>query len=249
MHPEDRKYFETYARDASRLNKSLSDYYITIQTTHITDASTIESNLRPQKVIGLKYVSGFIEPTESVLIVGCGVGYEIEWFQKRGFTSITGLDVREDRLELCRERYGVETVCADMRDSKLDDRAFDHVVTRQSLHHMFYPYQSLEEVARIANKTVSVVSEPAFTWFKETIRFLRRQRVISDSMIYEYQFRIRDLHRYMAFNGFEVLGAKRYLEKPAVPYALHQIMSFYVPLVRNRFSVIYKRIATHGAFG
>jgi ubiquinone/menaquinone biosynthesis C-methylase UbiE len=244
MHPEDRKYFEDYARGAREASMSLADYYVAIQAEENQDVGKIKVNLEAQKLNGMKHVRSFMKPDESLLIVGCGVGYEIDWFRKQGFTKITGLDIREDRLQLCAERYGVPTVCADMSDTKLEDQSYTHVLTRQSLHHVFYPYQALEELARIAARTVSIVSEPALTWFKETLRTTTGARVISRFQIYEYQFRIKDVHRYMAFNGFEVLGTKKYLETPRLPYALHQAVSACVPFLRNRFSAIYRRMGS-----
>jgi ubiquinone/menaquinone biosynthesis C-methylase UbiE len=190
----------------------------------------------------MKMARDYMQRDDSILVVGCGVGYEVGWFQEHGFRHITGLDVSPERLEVCASRYGIPTICADMTQTGLPDTNFDHVLTRQSLHHLFYPFHALEELARIARRSVIIISEPARTWFKETYRRLFGHRIISGANIYEYQFPEQDLHRYMAFNGFELVRCRRYLEMPQIPWPVHELASALAPMLRNRFTTIYERM-------
>jgi len=243
MHPEDAVYFARFAEDARRANLSLEDYYIQIQMDTHRDPQGIRSNLKPQKTVGLRLACRYMGSEDSILVTGAGVGHEVEWLQQAGFSRVTALDISAERMELCRRRLGIETICADMRRTGLADRCYDHVLTRQSLHHLFYPYRALEELARIARCTVSIVSEPARTWFKETYRRALRRRVISRVQIYEYQFPVQDVDRYMAFNGFGLELRRLHLESARVPYALHQALSI-VPFIRNRFTAVYRRFSS-----
>lgn len=242
MHPADVTYFRNYARHAREAGQSLEDYYVTIQRLTHRDPYQKRTNLVPQKLIGLKLARSYMRPDESLLVVGGGVGFEVEWFRQQGMSDVAVLDMSVDRLRVCRQWYGVPTVCGDMKNTGLKERSFDHVLTRQSLHHVFYPYQTLQELARIADRSVMIVSEPVRTWFKQTYRTLLGHRVISKANIYEYQFALSDVDRYMAFFGFELVGRKVHLEHARFGHQLHQILSACVPFLRNRFSAVYRRM-------
>jgi len=239
MLAEDRKYFEDFARLAHEQQARLEDYYIQIQRSLRNEKGGVTS-LRPNELHGLQLALAHIQPDESCLILGCGCGVEAGWLLANGVKNLTGLDVAEGLLATCEKTLGIKTIRGDMRKTGLPEKAFDVVITHRSLHHMFYPFQALEEFARISRRKVMILDEPVRSWLKATFRRFSKERIISAANIYEYQFVREDVHRYMAFNGFEVAATSRYWETMQSLKA-NRLLNAFAPRAGNRFSAIYRR--------
>ncbi len=236
---EDKQYFEEFAVRAREQQARMEDYYIQIQRSHRNEKGGVTA-LRPNEQQGLQLALKHIQPEESCLILGCGCGVEAGWMLERGIKNITGLDVAEGLLATCEKTLGIKTVRGDMRKTGLPDKSYDVIITHRSLHHMFYPFQALEEFARIARRKVMILDEPVWSLLKVAVRRFRKERVISAANIYEYQFLREDVHRYMAFNGFKVLATERYWETVNSP-TTNRILNLLGRPAGNRFSAIYTR--------
>lgn len=236
---EDKKYFSDFARRAREEQARLEDYYILIQRDHRNEKGGA-TTLRPTELYGLTLARAHIQPEESCLILGCGCGVEAGWLLAHGIKNVSGLDVSEGVLATCEKTLGIKTIRGDMRKTGLPDRSYDVVLTHRSLHHLFYPFQGLEEFARIARRKVMILDEPVRSWLKIAIRRLRKERVISAANIYEYQFVREDVHRYMAFNGFDLAATLRYWETMKGPLT-NCMLNAFGRCVGNRFSAIYRR--------
>ena len=75
---------------------------------------------------------------KTVLDVGCGTGYFIDHWLRRGARQVTGLDVTEVSVERLTRRFpNAEFVCADIAEPNLDvDRTFDYVSIFDVLYHI-----------------------------------------------------------------------------------------------------------------
>lgn len=237
MNPQDIEYFKRFATDAAIEGLNLSDHYLRIQT----DASGASRPSETEYLPGFDKVRRFLKPEHSYLVVGCGAGVEIAWLKNNGCKKITGLDISDILLAECKERYGVETVKADMRATGLSSAAYDTVITCRSLHHMFYPYEALEEICRLASKSVWIVSEPIKSLIKEIPRKIMAKRVISGANIYEYQFADDDLKRYMAFNGMTPVLFDRYWESSQHRANACKRLNSFIPFLGNRFAAVFQR--------
>ena len=151
------------------------------------------------------------------------------------------LPISEKHLAFCRDKYGIETIQSDMCRTELRSCAFDVVIARQSIHHLFYPFEALEEFARIARRKVILISEPARTRLKRFIASLDRRRIISQANIYEYNFDPNDVHRYMAFNGFSLKAYARNVEAVQLPLWANRVLNR-LPGFANRFTAVYERM-------
>jgi ubiquinone/menaquinone biosynthesis C-methylase UbiE len=183
------------------------------------------------------------EPNDTCLVLGCGCGVEAGWLLANGVKNVTGLDVAEGLLATCEKTLGIKTIRGDMRKTGLPDKAYDVVITHRSLHHMVYPFHALEEFARIARRKVMVLDEPVRSWLKAAVRRFRKERIISAANIYEYQFVREDVHRYMAFNGFEIAATARYGETMQ-SLGSNRLLNAFGHRAGNRFSAIYRRFDT-----
>jgi SAM-dependent methyltransferase len=216
----------------------LEDHYLNIQIG--TSGETEKEP--PSDHPGLKPLIGSLDPNLSYLVVGCGAGAEIAWLMNNGCRNVTGLDICEQLLTCCRKRFSINTVLADMRKTGIEPGSYDVVITHRSLHHMFYPFAALEELARISSRTVMVLNEPRKLWHKDFIRSLLKKRIISGAQIYEYQFDFDDVERYMLFNGFRTSKIVNFWESGGGKQDVFHFLSKTFPNLGNRFSAIFEKL-------
>ncbi len=63
---------------------------------------------------------------------------------------VTGIDVDKEALEVCRERYGIQTVWADFATRlPFEPESFDVVVAGETVEHLPYPTLFLEQARRV----------------------------------------------------------------------------------------------------
>ncbi len=241
--PADEQYFRNFAPNARTAGVALEDHYMLIQKSLRNEKGGV-SEMRSNELHGLQLALTFMGPNDTSIVLGCGNGSEAGWLIQHGIdkSRLTGLDIAEALLANCEKNLGIKTVCGDMRKTGLPDKSYDNVITHRSLHHLFYPFNSLEEYGRIARKRVMILNEPVRSRLKTATRVVKKQRLISAANIYEYQFDRDDVHRYMAFNGFKLAKAIRYWEVPR-SVGLNRILNVLARPFGNRFSAIYERVS------
>ena len=238
INDQDLQYFKKFRADATAAGNSLEDHYLNIQIG--TSGETEKEP--PSNHPGLEPLIGNLDPNLSYLVVGCGAGAEIAWLMKNGCRNITGLDICEQLLASCSKRFNINTIMADMRKTGIESGSYDVVLTHRSLHHMFYPFSALEELARISSKKVMVLNEPRKLWHKDLVRTLLKKRIISGAQIYEYQFNFSDIERYMLFNGFKTRQIVNFWESGGGKQHIFHFLSKTLPALGNRFSAIFEKI-------
>ncbi len=83
-----------------------------------------------------------------VLDAGCGAGTLLSALLEGN--RVTGIDVDKQALEVCRERYGVQTVWADFAaELPFEPMSFDVVVAGETVEHLPYPTIFLQEARRV----------------------------------------------------------------------------------------------------
>jgi SAM-dependent methyltransferase len=239
LHPMDAQYFRSYASDARKAGRSLSSHYLHIQAASTGDVATGFEDFP-----GLSLAACNLDPGASILVVGCGAGMEVQWLVEHGFKRITGLDVDQNLLKAFEARLGLPTICADMRTTGLEDGSFDVVMAHRSIHHLFYPFQGLEELARIAASKICLANEPVRSPLKSLWRRLSSGRIISSAQIYEYQFDPEDVTRYMLFNGFDCTAFHRFWETGRLKRSTRRLLNHVAGGLGNRFSAVFRRIQT-----
>ncbi len=239
MHPRDEPHYRRFAAIARSLGRSLEQHYAAMQAEQ-RDANGAALELASHEQRGLAFARRFIEPGQSILVLGCGAGAEIGYLKAHGHGAITGVDISPRLAALTAQRHGVPTVAADFAHTGLADRSFDVVLCHRALHHLLHPFAALEEMARLARHTVAIVDEPARSWLKDAARGLTRAPALGPDGVHEYQFAWADLARYMGLNGFAPLGHRRYWETRHA--GLNIFGNFLARRAGNRFVGVFQRL-------
>jgi len=239
MHSHDEASYRRFAAIAKSLGRSLEQHYALMQAEQ-RDAEGAVPSIAAHERRGLDIALAYIGADDTVLVMGCGAGAELDYLKRAGKTKLTGLDISPRLVQEAGAKHGVPTLVGDMAKSGLGDKSFDVVLCHRALHHLFYPFAALEEMARLARNTVLIVDEPARAAVKIAARKLLRQPVLSAAGIYEYQFAPDDVTRYMGFNGFACARLKRYWETAnATANAAGNLL---LPFAGNRFVAIFQRL-------
>lgn len=108
------------------------------------------------------FLSGFINPGESVLDVGCGPGWNFDHFKEFGVgVKYKGLDYSERFVKVAnaraKERFGEEPFAlGDVRNIAEKDNSWDVVIFQDVLEHTNGYKKPIEEALRVARKRVIV---------------------------------------------------------------------------------------------
>lgn len=97
-------------------------------------------------------------PCERILDLGCGNGRHVLYFARQGF-KVSGVDISNESLALCRRWLSVEGLTADLRCTSIDalsdsDAAYDVVVSYGVLDHVTksVALAAIEEVKRVLKR-------------------------------------------------------------------------------------------------
>jgi ubiquinone/menaquinone biosynthesis C-methylase UbiE len=239
MHKDDEAQFRRFAAIAKSLGRSLEQHYA-LQQAEQRDRAGAALELGRHEQRGMQMALRHLTPGQSILVMGCGAGAEIGFLKAAGFNNLTGIDISPRLAAQAGQRHLVATVAGDMARTGLPDRSFDCVLVHRALHHLFYPFAALEEMARLARQAVLVVNEPARAAAKIALRFLRRAPVLGSDGVYEYQFDPADVARYLGFSGLAPLFIKRYWET-GHPTA-DRLANFALQSAGNRFIAVFQRL-------
>lgn len=89
-----------------------------------------------------------------ILDLGCGIGFWLEQFGRRGFTNLTGADLSEQSLSLARRRcelHGLQASFSIQNAEQMTfpDDSFEHIVCTGVIHHSPNPAASISEMRRV----------------------------------------------------------------------------------------------------
>lgn len=90
----------------------------------------------------------FRDELSTALDVGCGAGYFSRVLRELGF-SVTGLDLRDENIEVCRERYrDINFGLINLDDDFGDIGSFDLVLMFGILYHLQSPLQAIDRLSK-----------------------------------------------------------------------------------------------------
>ena len=94
----------------------------------------------------------------------------------------------------------------------------------------------------MARRRIIIVNEPVRSFIKGVSRRVRSTRIISGANIYEYQFDIDDVHRYLHFFGFDVAVSRRNWLLAGRVRLCYVLNTVGLAGLGNRFSAVYDRL-------
>ena len=92
----------------------------------------------------------FLPKGGSVLDVGCGYGFALEEFIKRGFKPV-GITIGREDYNVCKEK-GLDVEIMDQSFLTFKENMFDLVWCRHCLEHSIMPFFTLSEFYRVSKK-------------------------------------------------------------------------------------------------
>lgn len=120
----------------------LSEYFAGCYGDRSPDRTSASARIRGE------LFRGWAGTGKRILDIGCGSGTLIRFLTEGNV--VTGMDVDRQALEVCRTRFGVQTVWGDFSlEFPFEEAAFDVVVASETIEHLAYPKIFLQQVRRI----------------------------------------------------------------------------------------------------
>lgn len=135
-HKRDMATWETIAQEAHARHSKKAGLYVQSQSVveHFAHARVAEQ----------------AQGAERVLEIGVGGGEHLVYRRaSTGTERYVGLDLSPEYAQICREKFGIEVVCADAASLPFDDAAFDCVIAVSILEHVQNVEKTLAEVKRV----------------------------------------------------------------------------------------------------
>ena len=137
--------------------------------------------------------------TETLLDLGCGTGLELEEiFSLFPRMKVVGIDLTESMLGKLREKFpnkDVELICGDYFEVPFGEKAFDCVVSFQTMHHFTKDkklslYKKLWDSLKVGGVYIEcdymvLTQEEEDHWFSENDRLRKEQGIVGDEF-YHY---------------------------------------------------------------
>jgi methionine biosynthesis protein MetW len=142
----------------------VSDYEDYYTTSKISPLSILRANL----------ISKMVEPYSSILDVGCGEGFLMEFLFSTKKCKVHGIDVSKKAIEIVRSK-GFEGVVRDIDEKGLglsENEKYDYILFIEVLEHLKYPHKVLIEACKHVKKGI-IVSLPNTGYIYWRLQMLR----------------------------------------------------------------------------
>jgi len=103
------------------------------------------SKMSPLSILRASLISEWIKPGSSILDVGCGEGFLMEYLLREKNCKVFGIDISRKAIEIVRSK-GME---GEVRDI---DEKYDYILFVEVLEHLKYPHKVLVEACKHANE-------------------------------------------------------------------------------------------------
>ncbi|MFN8033433.1 MAG: class I SAM-dependent methyltransferase [Mycobacterium sp.] len=178
---------------------------------------SIEIRLRTQA----EMLREFVRPGETLLDIGCGLGFMSQNLHDMFGVAATGMDIQDYReAQIPFQEFDGITI-------PFPDKSFDHIMLSFTLHHSHDPKALIEECLRVVRRSIIFFEDIPHTW-------IGRKKVIWHVESFRKQFRI-ELPRSDEYrNVLDWLGTKSIrVYKTRMPFEWFDLI--YVP----RYLLVY----------
>lgn len=99
------------------------------------------------------WATRYWDKSQSLLILGCGDGYEVRAALDQGWQRVKGITWHPREYENVKKQHLEERIVqGDIHEMPFSDGEFDCVISKETLEHLISPYIGLAEINRVMRK-------------------------------------------------------------------------------------------------
>lgn len=104
--------------------------------------------VRDDKILNKILDCAGIKQGIDVLDVACGTGVLFPYYEQRGVSSVTGIDISSKMCEIATKNFPQTTVICDDAQTHVFEKQFDAVVIYNAFPHFVYPSELIKSLAK-----------------------------------------------------------------------------------------------------
>ena len=164
--------------------------------------------ISPLSIVRASLISEWIKPGSSILDVGCGEGFLMEYLLREKNCKVFGIDISRKAIEVVRSK-GMEGEVRDVDEKGLGlsrDEKYDYILFVEVLEHLKYPHKVLVEACKHANEGV-IVTLPNTGYIYWRLQMLRGY-FPRQSFMHLHFWSINDFYIFLRQLGLKPLDLK-----------------------------------------
>jgi|Deesub1362A_J573_1020465.scaffolds.fasta_scaffold09795_2 SAM-dependent methyltransferase len=135
-----------------------------------------------------------------LLEIGSALGYFLEAARRRGW-EVYGVEVSSGGVRCCKERYGIDAFCGEIKEAGIPSGYFDCIVTLHTLEHVYDPMELMSECYRVLRPGGLIVIEIPYLKYADA----RNSDVLDDIPMHLNFFTVETLETLLNKAGFVCL--------------------------------------------
>jgi len=191
--------------DLTRKNWLLSEVFQNYEEYHVDPKISLLTLLRTE------LTKDWIKPNSTVLDIGCGEGFTMEFLSKSKKCEVAGIDISQTAIQKARLK-GLKAKVRDIDQGLglVNDEKYDYILFIEVLEHVKYPHNALEEACHHANIGV-IVTIPNSGYLKWRLHILRGY-FPRQTFTHLHFWTINDFHIFLRQIGLKPIDLKTDLD-------------------------------------
>ncbi len=174
-----------------------------------------ESKISPLTLLRAELIKDWIKPNSTVLDIGCGEGFMMDFLSKTKKCEVTGIDISQKGIQKA-ELKGFKAYAKDIDQglNLANDENYDYILFIEVLEHLKYPHNVLREACHHVNTGV-IVTIPNSGYLKWRLHVLRGY-FLRQTFTHLHFWSINDFNIFLRQIGLTPLDLKTDLEETFV---------------------------------